>query len=101
VRAPVVDPTLTTSKIPYPPPELPAKMHHEMRRCLRPGCQSWPHPMQLWVWEVVQCFRHDEPVPRYEDVMATWHGASTYPHTYLVAVVTNWCRRELNEAVGE
>lgn len=101
MRAPATDPTLTTEQIPYPPPELPAKMHHEMRRCLRPGCQSWPHPMQRWEWEVVQCFHRGEPVPRYEDVMATWHGAATYPHTYLVAVSTNWCRRELNEGVGE
>ena len=49
----------------------------------------------------MQCFRHDEPAPTYEDVMALWHGASTYPHTYMVAVSSNWCRRELNEAIGE
>lgn len=101
MHAPAVDPTLTTELIPYPPPALPVTHHYEIRRCLRPGCQHWPHPMQGWEWEVVQCFRHDEPVPRYEDVMEHWHGASTYPHTYLVAVVTNWCKRELHETRGE
>lgn len=94
-------PALTTDAIPYPPSELSDRHHYELRRCLIPGCQAWPHPMQPWEWEVVQCFHRGEPVPRYEDVMETWHGAATYPHTYLVAVVTNWCRRELNEAVGE
>lgn len=93
--------TLTTDAIPYPPPELSDRHHHELRRCLIPGCQSWPHPMRLGEWEVVQCFHRGEPVPRYEDVMATWHGAATYPHAWLVAVVANWCRRELNEGVGE
>ena len=92
---------LTTDAIPYPPPELSDRHHHEIRRCLTPGCQSWPHPMQPWEWEVVQCFHRGEPVPRYDDVMETWHGAATYPHMWLVAVVTNWCRRELNEAIGE
>jgi hypothetical protein len=85
----------------YPPPELPGTHHYELRRCLRPGCRAWPHPLESWEWEVVECFRDDEPVPRYEEIMAAWHGASTYPHTYLVAVASNWCRRELNEAVGE
>ena len=101
MRAPATEPALTTDEIPYPPPELPATMHYEMRRCRIPGCSHWPHPMGLGDWEVVHCFRGTEVVPRYEDVMAKWVGASTYPHTYLVAVVTNWCRRELNEATGE
>jgi len=101
MRAPAAAPTLTTDEIPYPPPELPLTMHHELRRCLRPGCRSWPHPMIMGEWEVLHCFERDEQVPRYEDVMATWIGASAYPHTYLVAVASNWCRRELNEVVGE
>jgi hypothetical protein len=101
MRAPAVDPTLPNELIPYPPPALPATHHHEIRRCLTPGCRSWPHPMYPGDWEVVQCFRHDEDVPRYEDVMSTWHGAATYPHTYLVAVSGNWCKRELNEVRGE
>lgn len=99
MRVPAPDPALPNDAIPHPPPELPATHHYELRRCLHPGCQNWPHSMRRWEWEVVQCFRSGEPVPRYEDVMETWHGASTYPHTYLVAVSSNWCRRELNEAV--
>jgi hypothetical protein len=101
VRAPVTDPALTTDETAYPPPALPKGYHHEIRRCLRPACDRQVHPMASWEWEVVQCFRPDEPVPRYEDVMTTWHGAATYPHTYLVAVSTNWCRRELKETIGE